>query len=228
MQAADLAVDRIQAGGGAGQIAARLQRALDQADRLGRRGQKVGRLPALTLAFGHLVERAFGILDLLLGIDTLTGVERIFDQMSSDRDQFAQQRQIIDLLGKIARADQADIAFGQAHQIAGAAHFLQRLILFEKGFQRNRGDHHIAIEQFEYLAVDAAMQRLEKMMRLQLGLHIFGHAIVEQQRAQQRGLCLNIVRQAGGPVPAIAIQCPVAHQSDCLCHPSLMNHPRHG
>ena len=59
---------------------------------------------ALAAAFlGDPVERGLGRLDLALGLDLLAGVERLLDHLAADADQRAQQRQVVDLLGEIAR-----------------------------------------------------------------------------------------------------------------------------
>jgi hypothetical protein len=86
---------------------AAVQRLFDILDRFGRGGEEALHAPRFAFAFGHLIKLRLGLLDLLLGIDRLAGVERPFNQPATDADQFAQQGEVVNLLGEIARADQA-------------------------------------------------------------------------------------------------------------------------
>ena len=107
MQTAAFRIDTIEAGGHPRQMSAGIQRLLDILDCFGRRHQEALHRAGFALTFGDFVQRAFGGFDLALGVNTLAGVERIINQGSSNCHQFAQQRQIINLLGKVTRADEA-------------------------------------------------------------------------------------------------------------------------
>ena len=139
------------------QMSAGIQRLLDILDCFGRRHQEALHRAGFALTFGDFVQRAFGGFDLALGVNTLAGVERIINQGSSNCHQFAQQRQIINLLGKVTRADEARTVSGQFHQIARPAKLTHRFVGFEKRFQRDRRDEHIAVDQAENLLIHPAV-----------------------------------------------------------------------
>ena len=62
--------------------------------------------PALGAALlGDLVQLGLGALDLSEGGNVLTRVERAFDQVAADANQRPEQRQIVDLLREVPRAD---------------------------------------------------------------------------------------------------------------------------
>ena len=147
-------------------------------------------------SLGYTIERGFRFLDLFLRIHRLAGIQRAFDEGPPDTDQFAQQRQIVDLVGEVAGTDQAGAVAGQFGQIGRATQCLHRLVRLEIGFQGHRSDHHILVEQLQRLFVDPAVQWLVKMFRPQTDLHIFRDAVVDQQRAKKGRLCLDIARQA--------------------------------
>jgi hypothetical protein len=65
---------------------------------------------ALRLAFGaallrDLVQFGFGALDLSEGGNVLTRIERAFHEIAAHADQGAQQREVVDLSGKVPRSD---------------------------------------------------------------------------------------------------------------------------
>ena len=195
MQAAGLGVERVEPGGDPGKAAAGVERLFGHLDRRGRRLGE-GLDAALAAAFlGDPVERRLGILDLALGIDLVGGVERLLDHLAADADQGAQQREIVDLLGEIARADDRRARAGELGEIGRAAELLHLLVRLEHRPQRHRAGDHVAIEQAQDLLVDAAVQRLEEMLGAQLELDVLGQPVVDHQRAEQRRLGLDIVGQ---------------------------------
>ena len=141
---------------------------------------------ALAAAFlGDPVERRLGRLDLALGIDLLAGVERLLDHLAADADQRAEQRQLVDLLGEVARADDRGAAAGQLGEIGGAAQLLHLLVRLEQRPQGHRRGDHVAVDQPQDLLVDPGVQRLEEMVGAKLELDVLGQPVVDHQRAEQ-------------------------------------------
>src|SRR3546814_2604527 len=65
------------------------------------------------LAARDAIERRLGFLDLRLRVDALARVERALDHRAADVDQFAQQREVVDLPREVACADQPGAAAGK-------------------------------------------------------------------------------------------------------------------
>ena len=99
--------------------------------------------------------------------------------------------------GEIARADHRRARPGQLREISGAADFAHRLVGLENRLQRDRVGDHILVGHAQHRFVDAAVQRLEEMVRLQPDLDVLDDAIVDHQRAKQRRLRFDVLRQRG-------------------------------
>ena len=179
-------------------MAARIERAFGRLQRGQARLAEAFDRPHFGLAARDAVERGFGLFDLRLRIDALAGVERVFDQHPPDAGQFAQQGEIVNLLGKVARADQPGAAAGELREITDPADRLHRLVGFEIGLQRHRRRDAVALDQRHRLLENAAVQRLEEMIGGQRDGQILDDSVVDQNRAEKRGLSLDIARQLGG------------------------------
>ena len=204
MQPADLLVDRRQPGGGAGDVPARIERALDPGDRGACGGAEGLCLAAAGRAFGDCVKRRFGKRDLVERLDRLGGVHRPFDEVASDRHQLAQQRQVVNLRGELARGEEPLAVGGEPCEIADPAHLPERLVGFEIGPQRHRGDDSLAIEQLDDALVEARVDRLEEMHRRKPGRKLLDHPVVDQHRTEEGSLRLDVGGQRacgglGGP-----------------------------
>ena len=108
------------------------------------------------------------------------------------------KRQIVDLLGEVAGADDRRARAGQLGEIGGAAQLLHLLVRLEQRPERDRRGDHVAVEQPQDLLVDAPVQRLEEMLGAQLELDVLGQPVVDHQRAEQGRLGLDIVRAGPG------------------------------
>jgi hypothetical protein len=192
VQPADLLVHRGKAGGLARDVAARKQRLLDHFQRGARGHAEALRLVAGLRPFGHGIERGFGAFDLFERGYRIAGVARAFHQVAAHRHQFAQQREVIDLLGQFARGEQALPVRRQPGEIGGAAQFLQPFVAFEIGLERDRRDHRLAIDQRQDAFIDAAVDRREEMLGLQRGGEFLQNPVVDQHRAQKRGFRLDV------------------------------------
>ena len=202
MQPADLGVEPVEAGGDAREMPARFERPLGHLHRQ-RRGLGEALHPARHIALlGDLVQRDLGRLDAILRIDLLAGVERALDHVAADLDQRAQQREIVDLLREVARADQRRAAVGQPGEIGRAAELAHRLVGLEHRPERDRIGDQIAVDHPQYGVVDPPVQRLEEMLGAELELDILDQPIVDHQRAEQRGLGLDILGQGAPLRPA--------------------------
>ena len=177
---------------------ARIERALCLLDRqLGRFAE------AFDLAFapallGDAVQLAFRALDLRQRRNFLRRVERTLDHVAPDRDEGTQQGEIVNLLGEITRADDRRTRPGKLGEIGRPADLAHRLVRLEHRPQGHRIGDHILVGHAQDGVVDAAVQRLEIMVRTKLELDILDQPIVDHQRAKERRLCLNIVRQDWG------------------------------
>ena len=202
VEAADLLVDRGQASGLARDMAARKQRLLDHLERNARRRAEALRLVAGLCAFGHGIERGFGLLDLLERRDSLAGVHRASDEIAPDSDQLAQQGQIVDLLGQFLGRKEALPISRQPCEIGGAAKFLETFVRLEIGLQGDRGDHRLAVDQGLDAFVDPAMDRSVEVLGAQRRGQFFQNPVVDQHRAEEGSLGLDVrgKRGGGGPV----------------------------
>ena len=166
--------------------------------------------------FGHAVERHFRRFDLFRRQNGFAGVQRPGRHLAADAHQFAQQGEIINLRCKIPRAEQGRARSGQLRQISWPTKGFHRLIGLKHRLKRDRGRHHGSIHQLHDRIINPAVHRLKKMFGAQLQLHILCHAIVDHQRTQKGGLCLNIMGKLHSGVAGIV------NQSNGVCHFSLM------
>jgi hypothetical protein len=114
------------------------------------------------------------------------------DEVAAHADEFAQQRQIVDLLRQFARGEQALPVAGQPREIGRAAQFPEALVALEIGLEGDRGDHRLAVDQREDALEHAAMDGGEEMIGPQRHGHFFHDAVVDQHRTEEGGLGLDI------------------------------------
>ncbi len=192
MHAADLGVHARDPRGDPREVTSRIQGALGRLQRGQARLAEILDRPHLGLAARNAVERGFGLLDLRLRVDAFAGVERIVDERAPNPRKFAEQREIENLPRKVARADQTRAAAGQLRKIADPAHRLHRLVGLEIRFQRHRCRDAVALDERHRLLKDAAVKRFEEMVGGQRDGQIFDDSVVDQDRAEERGLGLDI------------------------------------
>ena len=183
MQAAAFGVDAVEAGGDTRKAATRIERLFDIADGLGRCGQEALHRAGFAFTLGDFIQRAFRSFNLPLGIYAFTSVQRIVDQSPAHRHKLPQQCQIVNLLGKVARANQACAIGGEFDQITRPAQFTHRFVGFKKRLQRDRRDQHVAVNQAQNMFKNPPVQRFKKMVRLQLDRDILNHAIIDEDSA---------------------------------------------
>jgi len=95
--------------------------------------------PAL---FRHAVERHFCLFDLLGWLDIFAHVERAACHIAAHAHQLTQQSKVINLLGKVARAQKCRARPCQLRQIGRAAQRLHGLILLKHRLQSDGVRHH--------------------------------------------------------------------------------------
>ena len=225
MEARRLVVDHVEPGGLARQAATRIHRRFGHFQRRDRGGAEILGLAARGGAFGDLEQARFRLGDLLHRRDLVRRVERAFDEVAPHADQFAQQREIVDLPCQFARGEQALAIGGQLGEIDRPAQRLQRLVLFEIGFQRHRSGDRVALDQFQHAFVDALVDGFVEMARTDRGLQFLDHLIVDQDRAEKRGFGFEIRRQSAGLLPFRGcglVRIGGAQEDRGIGHPAIM------
>jgi hypothetical protein len=200
VQAARLAIDRVHARRHAREAAAcieRLFRQFHSKPRGVRKGFDAARFAALLC---HAIERHFRCFDLFLRRGGGAGIHGVGGELSTHADQFAQQRQIVNLPGKIARADQRRTRSCELGEIGGAAELPHGLIRIKHRFERDRVRHHVAVCQQQDGIINAAMNGFKKMFGAQRELDILNQPVVDHERAEQRRFRLHIMGQGLGDV----------------------------
>ena len=201
-------------------MAARVERLLGHLHRQPRRLAEGLDAALLAALLGDAVERDLGGLDLRLGIDRLAGIERLLDHLAADSDQLAQQRQIVDLLGEVARPDQRRAGAGELGEIGRPAALAHPLVGIEHWSQRHRARDHVAIHHAQDRLVDAGVERLVEMIGAQLELDVLDQPVVDHQGAEQRRLRLDVAGERG----RVAATPHGGHESDGFGHGALV-HP---
>ena len=86
----------------------------------------------------------------------------------------------------------------EAREVARAAELGDRRIGVEVRLERHRADDHLLVELDAHAVEDARVQRLEEMVGAQGNAEFLEHAVVDQHRAQERRLGLEIGGQRAG------------------------------
>ncbi len=195
MQPAELGVERIEARRVARQVAARLHRAVGHLDRQPRRlAEGLDRARHLA-GFGDLVQRELGRLDLDQRLDARRGVEGVGRHLAADADHLAEQGEVVDLAGEVARGDQRRRLFGQAGEVARAADRHHLGVGVEQRLQGDRRRRHAPVDELQDGIIDPAVERLEEVLAAELELDVLDQPVVDHQRAEQRRFRRDIVRQ---------------------------------
>ena len=192
MQTPELLVEIGEAGRDPDNLAVALEGGLRHRDRAGQRDAEFLRA-ALRLAARRQFEKfRFGALDLLgRGIVEIV-LERLVDDVLTDRDQLAPQIEIVDRAPVMLGVDDRHGRVDEMGEILRAADIGQRPVLVEQVFQRDRVGDQAALDQLADRGVDAPMHRIAEMfLQQELGDPVIGR-IVDQHGAQQRLFGLGI------------------------------------
>ncbi len=219
VQAAGLCVNAFNARGDARQAAPGIQRLFRQFHRHAGGLTKAFGAARFAALFGHAIERHFRLFDLLGRQHIFAGIQGAGRHVTPHAHQFAQQGEIIDLLGKITRPQKRGARACQLRQIRRPTQRLHGFIGFKHRLERHGVSDHRPVDQPHDGIVNAAMDRFKEMFGPQFQLNILCHAIVDHQRAQQRGLCLDIMGQ---------LHCGfgIVNQSDRIGHGGTMPQSR--
>ncbi len=112
----------------------------------------------------------------------------------ADNDQLPANRQIVDGAPVGLRIDDRRRRRSEPPQILGDRQLADRRLRVEERLQRDRRGVLSGLDQLGYDLVKAAMQGLEKMVGLQEARHAVEGFVVDQDRAKQRLLGLDVVR----------------------------------
>jgi len=195
MQAAQLAVEIMEAGGDAGDVAVALEGLLGDLDRRGH-GVLQRLQHALDLArLRQLIEPLLGRLDLLHRRQVEVVGEGLVDDLLAEVDEFAAQEEVVDGVAVVLGVDDGDDSVLEPREILGAAGLDQRRVLVEEVAQGQEVRDLPALDQRAGGLVDAAVQRIGEMLLAQELVDLVVDAVVGEDRAEQRLLGLVVVRR---------------------------------
>ena len=191
---AQLVVQIRETRGDPGKAATPVKSQVDQLGRILGRVDKTDK-PALILALlSQRIELLFRLCDLLGRLDILTHIRRACLDFLADANQVPAHRQIPDRLGIVLGRHDGYRRPRQACQIVGAAQLGQAFIIRKERLQ-GHGIRPYAFQDTPRCALeDPPVHRVVEMVRLDNRRHAVEDLVVQQQRAQQRLLGLDIVR----------------------------------
>ena len=195
LQPAHHAIEVAHAGREAGQLAVAL---IGVGRHLDRGGEGLGEpLEAAVIAagLGKLIEPALGVLDLRRRPELDRGVIGDVDHHLADADERAPQREVVDRAAVVGGVDDRGRLGREPGEILARVQPADVEVGRQEGLERDRRRALAGAHQRGDVLVDLLMQRLEEM----LGLEEVGDAIVrlviDEDRAEQRLLDLDIVRR---------------------------------
>ena len=196
VQAAEALVEVDEAGGEAGEAAVALVGGVRDLDRVDD-GAAEGLEAAVDLALlAELVERLLGLDDLVLGLAVDLDARRLLGDVLADHDQLAADGEVVDELGVVAGGEERDRGAGEADEVGGAAELLEAGVLLEEGLDGDRGGQRVAADALGGDLEDAGVHRVEEVRRLHDAGDPVVDVVVDEERAEQRLLGLDVVRQA--------------------------------
>lgn len=196
VQAAQLAVETVEAGGDAGDVAFALERRLRHVDGgVDRETQRL-ELSVLVAGGGQVEERLLGLFDLLLGAGVeVVGIGAV-DHLLAQADQLAAQKEVVDQPAVLGRVDDGDCRAGKLGEVLDAADLGQGRILLEIVFQRGGAGQLASADQLAAGFEDAGVTVVGKMLGPQEVDDPVEGAVVRQDGAEELDLRLEIVRRA--------------------------------
>ena len=143
---------------------------------------------------GKLEQAVLGLLDPAGRGEVEVAVIGLVDDLAADGDERAAQMQVVDRLPEGDRVDDADGARRQFGQVARPADIGQPVLLLEMVPEGRRARLSAALRHAANGVVDAPVARVEEMLRLQEVADLLEDAVVNQDRAQERHLDLQVGR----------------------------------
>ena len=191
LQAAQLVIEIVEAGRDAAEVAVAL---IGPGGHVDRDLQRVGEFleaAAVLAALGDLVEPLLRLLDLVARAGIDGRVIGDVDDVLADLDQFAPDRQIVDRAAIVFGVDDRRRLGGEPREIL--LHVDPAEIVFaEERLQRDRRGEFSRADQRARDLVDAAMDFLDEMLGLQEVGDAVPGVVVDQDRAEQRLLGLDV------------------------------------
>ena len=195
MQAAQKLVELEQAGGDAGELADAVVGRLGRDRGLGQRDAE--RLEAALGLAGarEVVELLLGDLDLVQRGLVDVAAEGAVDHALAEIDELAAQVEVVHRPAERRGIDHVHRRRRQPGEVGGAAGRLHVLVLLDVGLERDGAHDLAALDQPRQRIEQLAVQGIGEVLRPQeLGDALVG-GVVDQDRAQQRLLRLEIVRR---------------------------------
>ncbi len=196
LQAAHLGIEVAQAGGDARQASVALERFGRHVDGGGDRLREALEAAVVTAGLGEFVELALGVLDLGARGKIHRRVEGDIDHVLADPDQVAAQRHVVDRAAVILRVDDRGGLGGETREVLANRHAADIGIGGQEGLQRDGGRDLAHPDQAAGGLENGLVDRLEEVLRLQKVGNPVERVVVDQDRAQQALLRLDIVRCA--------------------------------
>ena len=194
LQSAHLGIEVAQAGRDARQAAVALVGVCRHVDGGGQRIGKALEAAVITAGLGDFVEAFFRLLDLLRGEEFDRRVERLVHQILADADQVPAQRQIVDRASVILRIDDGGRFGCKAGEILRYRHAADVGLGRNERLQRHRRRDLVQPDQAAGDLVEVLVDRLEEMPRLKKVRHAIERVVVDEDRAKQALLGLDIMR----------------------------------
>ena len=114
------------------------------------------------------------------------------------QDQLAADREVVDQLGVVAGGEERDRGAGEADEIGGAAELLEAGVVLEEGLDGDRRRERVAPDALGRDLEDPGVDRVEEVRGLHEARDPVVDVVVDEQRAEQRLLGLDVVRQCAG------------------------------
>ena len=185
----------LQARRQAGELAVALVGLGGHVDRGGERRLEFLEAAAIAADLGEIVEPAFGILDLVARREIDRRVERAVDHVLADPDQLAPDGEIVDRAAVVGGVDDGGRFGREAGEVLRHGHAGDIDVGRQEGLQRHRRGELAGADQAARDVVDLLMDRLEEMFRLKEIGDAVERLVIDEDRAQQRLLRLDIVRR---------------------------------
>ena len=149
---------------------------------------------AVAADFGEIVEPPFGILDLVARREVDRRVERAVDHVLADLDQLAPDREVVDRAAIVGRVDDGGRFRREAGEILRDRHAGDVDVGRHERLQRHRRRELAGADQAARDVVELLVDGLEEMFRLEEIGDAIERLVIDEDRAQQRLLRLDIVR----------------------------------
>ena len=195
LQPAHLGIEVFQPGGDAGELAVALVGARRHVDRGGERLREALEARAEAAGLGDFVELSFGVLDLLARGEIDRRVERLIDHVLADTDQIPPHRQVGDGMAVVGGVDDGGGLGREAGEILAGVQPADIDVGGQEGLERDRRGDLAGADQVGRKLVKLLVQRLEEMPRLEEVRDPVERLVVDQDRAEQRLLGLDVMRR---------------------------------